>query len=165
LVRVLRLLNESSAWRALFGMKAKRLKDLELILRFFAFYYYADKYRSPMKDFLNRYMASNRDLRKQNEAELVRTFESTTSIIAAGIGTQAFRPTRAVNAAVVDSLMVGVARRLAAGPIKRKEDLSHHYSALLRNKDYRDATETGTSQEANVANRLRLATEAFESVK
>src|SRR5712692_1062807 len=62
LVRVLRALNEGSSWRQLFGKKAKRLKDMELILRFFAFYYYSTKYRSPMKDFLNRYMASNRDL-------------------------------------------------------------------------------------------------------
>jgi hypothetical protein len=58
-VRVLRELNDNAAWRALFGAKSKRLKDMEMILRFFAFYYHAKHYRSPMKDFLNRYMASN----------------------------------------------------------------------------------------------------------
>lgn len=105
-VRVLRGLNENKAWRDLFGVKSKRLKDMELILRFFAFYYYANQYRSPMKDFLNRYMATNRHLQRQAEDELAELFEKTVSVILEGIGPRAFRPIRAVNAAVVDSLVL-----------------------------------------------------------
>jgi hypothetical protein len=59
LVRILRGLNDDPNWRKLFGNKSRRLKDMEMILRFFAFYYYSRSYRSPMKDFLNRYMASH----------------------------------------------------------------------------------------------------------
>src|SRR6202035_5587475 len=44
LVSVLRKLNDNKDWRALFGPKSRRLKDMELILRFFAFYFYASKY-------------------------------------------------------------------------------------------------------------------------
>src|ERR1039457_3505323 len=106
-VRVLRTLNDNTAWRTLFGNKSKRLKDMEMILRFFAFYYYSNAYRSPMKDFLNRYMASNRDLARQSEKELTTVFERTTTVIADAIGSRAFRPVRAVNAAVIDSLMTG----------------------------------------------------------
>ena len=80
-VRVLRALNETDEWRALFGNQSKRLKDMEMILRFFAFYYYAAKYESPMKVFLNRYMASNRDLRRQSEDELTKLFTETTAVI------------------------------------------------------------------------------------
>jgi hypothetical protein len=61
--------------------------------------------------------------------------------------------------------MVGVARRLSAGPIKRSEQLVEHYDELLKDRKYLDAVETGTSQEANVSTRLQLATEAFASVK
>src|SRR5207245_1740711 len=61
-VRVLRTLNDNAAWRELFGIKSRRLKDMEMILRFFSFYYHLQNYRRPMKDFLNRYMASNRNL-------------------------------------------------------------------------------------------------------
>jgi Protein of unknown function DUF262 len=164
-VRVLRDLNEMDSWREMFGRKAKRLKDMEMILRFLAFYYYAHGYRSPMKDFLNRYMASNRDLKRQGEKELVKLFGNTTGAIVENIGTRAFRPVRAVNAAVIDSVMTGVARRLAKGPIKKPNQLVASYDALLKKQDYMSAVETGTSQEANVSTRLRLATEAFASVK
>ena len=50
LVRVLRTLNENRSWRRLYGKKSRRLKDMEMILRFFAFFYYGSSYRSPMKD-------------------------------------------------------------------------------------------------------------------
>ena len=47
-VRVLRNLNDNAAWRKLFGAKSSRLKDMEMILRFFAFYFHSQQYRSPM---------------------------------------------------------------------------------------------------------------------
>ena len=72
-VGALQRLNENADWRALFGSKVKRLKDMEMILRFFAFYYCADSYHSPMKDFLNRYMAKNRSLAHKDEKELKKT--------------------------------------------------------------------------------------------
>jgi hypothetical protein len=165
LVGVLRTLNDNEDWRKLFGNKAKRLKDMEMILRFFAFYYHCEAYRSPMKDFLNRYMAKNRDLAHQSEKELKNTFRNTVAVIAEVIGHRAFRPVRAVNAAVIDSLMTGVARRLAKGAIKKSAQLLKAYEELLDNKKYRDAVETGTSQEANVAARLEEATKAFADVK
>lgn len=164
-VRVLRTLNDNAAWRKLFGSKVKRLKDMEMILRFFAFYYHAQNYRRPMKDFLNRYMASNQNLSRQSESDLTTVFENTTAVIAANIGDRAFRPVRAVNAAVIDSVMTGVARRLSTGPIKKTDQLAEHYDALLKSQDYLKAVETGTSQEANVQTRLDLATKAFASVK
>jgi hypothetical protein len=165
LVRVLRVLNEDVNWRLLFGNKSKRLKDMEMILRFLSFYYYSDKYRSPMKDFLNRYMAQNRDLTHQGEKEVVAIFTTTVAAIAEGIGPRAFRPVRAVNAAVIDSVMTGVAHRLASGPILKNGELQKNYEGLLNNKAYRQSIETGTSQESNVATRLLEAKNAFASVK
>jgi hypothetical protein len=164
-VRVLRDLNDNEYWRKLFGAKSSRLKDMEMILRFFAFYFHSQHYRSPMKDFLNRYMASNQNLQRQSEDVLTGTFERTVKAISEYIGTKAFRPVRAVNAAVIDSLMTGVARRLAAGPVKKPEQLSDHYDSLMRSKEYLDSVQTGTSQEANVAARLEEATKAFATVK
>jgi hypothetical protein len=164
-VRVLRTLNDNAAWRQLFGKKSRRLKDMEMILRFFAFYYYSEKYKSPMKDFLNRYMGKNRDLARQSESDLTSIFEKTTNAIVKGIGHAAFRPVRAINAAVVDSIMVGTAHRVASGPISRIGQLAEHYNQLLKDKEYAGAIETGTSQEANVEARLRLATKAFASIK
>ncbi len=166
LVRVLRELNDNTAWRALWGAKSKRLKDIELILRFFAFYYQAAKYKSPMKDFLNHYMAANRHLERQSEKQLRDLFEKTVSVIQKNIGPRAFRPIRAVNAAVIDSLMVGVAKRIfEKGDIKNASLMKEQYDKLMKTKEYLAAIETGTSQEANVQTRLRHAQDIFRGVR
>ena len=164
-VRVLRDLNNNDDWRALYGNKSKRLKDMEMILRFLAFFFYSENYESPMKDFLNRYMATNRDLERQSKDQLTEIFANTVSILNALLGHRAFRPIRAVNAAVIDSLMTGVARRLQEGPISDVAELVERYDALIGDAEYRSAIETGTSQEANVKKRLKLAAEAFQQVR
>ena len=164
LVRVLKTLNEEEPWRKLYGKKSNRLKDMELILRFLAFHYYSDEYSRPMKDFLNRYMASNRDLKRQTETELHNVFYDTVTVLADGLGRGAFRPERAVNAAVVDSLMVGVANRLKQGNIMNTDQLASQYALLLSNEDYIRAIKTATSDETNVQTRMRLAREAFAEV-
>ena len=53
-------LNDHSSWRKVYGPPSKRLKDQELILRFFALYFFLDTYERPIKEFLNRYMAQMR---------------------------------------------------------------------------------------------------------
>ncbi len=165
-VRVLKELNDQQSWRALVGAKSKRLKDMEMILRFFAFLYFAKKYAAPMKIFLNRYMATNRHLASQSEETLRAVFTSTTDSILKGIGTKAFRPKRAVNAAVVDSLMTGIARRiLARGAIADPTSLKVPYEQLIADHSYLEATETGTSQPANVTVRLEKAEQTFANVK
>ena len=164
LVRVLGKLNDHYAWRDLFGQKSSRLKDMELILRFFALFYRAERYQRPMKDFLNRYMASNRDLTQQSERELSEIFESATNLLLETIGTRAFRPVRSINAAVVDSVLTGVAKRLKKGSVKDRNAFTRSYDALLKDSNYRDAIETGTSQETNVQKRLQLAEQTFADV-
>lgn len=164
LVGVLRELNENPAWRSLYGRKSRRIKDMEMILRFFAFFYHADSYRSPMKDFLNRYMAGNRNLQTQSAEQLGSAFRSAISLISEVIGPRAFRPVRAVNAAMIDSILTGVARRLAHGVITDHDQFLKQYDELLQNRAFRSAIETGTSQEANVQTRIRVATQTFESV-
>ena len=165
LVRVLKSLNEEDSWRRLYGNKSRRLKDMEMILRFFAFYYHSDQYHSPMKDFLNRCMAANRNLERQSEEELREVFRKTTSVLDRFLGHRAFRPQRAVNAAVVDSLMTGVAQRLRDGEIKNSNQFQRQYESLLSNEEYISATEKGTSQDARVEARMRLARDAFAGVK
>lgn len=164
--QVLQSLNEDACWRKLYGPKSKRLKDLELILRFFAFFYYGERYESPMKSFLNRYMATNRNLGKQSEDVLRNIFTTTVKVILNGLGTKAFRPKRAINAAVVDSLMTGIAKRIdfKGSPITNFAELNRRFEKLMTDQKYAEAVETGTSQEANVRNRLAKAEKAFATL-
>jgi hypothetical protein len=163
---VLRELNEWPDWRAMFGNRSERLKDQELILRFFALLYASSQYARPMKGFLNRYMATNRELKDQDAPTLSAIFQTTTRLLHDSLGDRPFRLGTALNAAVYDSVMTGVAHRLSSGKkVNSTKDVKSAYDKLLANKDYRDAVERSTADEENVRTRLKLARAAFSSVK
>lgn len=163
--QLLNELNQTAAWRELYGNRSKRLKDMELVLRFLALFFYSDRYKRPMKGFLNSYMSANRNLELQGQAEIEPLFESTTQTILTNIGSRAFKPKTAINAAVVDSIMVGVARRLSQGPIEDPTSASNAYDLLLRDEEYIYATSRATADEEQVRVRLQQATAAFQNVE
>lgn len=158
-------LNEQPAWRKIYGRPSKRLKDQELILRFFALYFFLDKYERPIKEFLNKYMAANRYLRLHSADTLRTKFKTSMNLIAETLGQRAFRPERALNAAVFDAVMVGLTRRLDKGPISKQFQLKAKHEALLKNRDFITTTQTGTSDVTNVRKRIELAIEAFATLK
>ena len=158
-------LNDNTEWRTLYGRKSTRLKDIELILRFLGLYFHSGSYKRPMKAFLNRYMASNHDLSKQAENVIIPIFENTVSTILSGIGKSAFRPfSGAINVAVLESVMYGVAARLATGPIKETVALKTAYDALLVSDSYKNAVSSGTANEESVTARLSAAKAAFANL-
>jgi hypothetical protein len=158
-------LNENKDWRALYGKKSARLKDLELILRFFALYYSSASYRRPMKEFLNQSMARNVNLQQNSEAELQTLFTSTVSVVHNYIGRRAFRLKSAVNAAIVDSVLVGVAHRIATGPVKTPESFQRAYQELVANEEFLIWTTRSTADEEFVRKRLERSRAAFATVE
>jgi hypothetical protein len=158
LVNLLRNLNsENQPWRELVGNRSKRLKDQELILRFFAMRSRASEYRAPMKEFLNSYAGWNRHLDKEPESELRDIFNSTVSAIHEYFGVDAFRPARAVNVAVVDAVMTVVAEGLTSRSLKGPDAITTGFEQLMSDADFRLATERATAREENVAQRLSRA--------
>lgn len=165
-VELLTGLNGHRSWRALFGRKSKRLKDIELILRFFALLESSRKYSRPMKGFLSGYMAHRRGLGSAQQSEFRELFEKTTDVILRAIGPKAFKPKATLNAALVDAVMVGVARRIKAkGSIAAHGSLKSAYSELLRNSQFQAAIARATADEENVKRRLKLATSIIGKVK
>jgi hypothetical protein len=163
---VLKELNGNHDWRKIFGKENPRQKDLELILRFFSMYFLSDKYERPMKAFLNTYMAYNRHL-KQNPADQLRAlFSSTIDVVYNALSERAFRPERALNAAVFDAVMVGIARRLHKNTTVAPDltKVKEKYEKLLLTENFEQAYKTATSDSESVKTRLRLATESFEGV-
>ena len=155
-------LNENEDWRDLFGKKHRRRRDEELILRFFALYHQSEEYERPMKGFINEFMRSNRNLQVYPGDQLEKLFTDTISVVSEKIGSRAFKPTRAVNASLFESLMIGLARRLEDGPITAEISTAH--SSLLSNEDFKTAIGYRTSDVGRVDMRIRLATEAFANV-
>lgn len=161
---LLRELNDYPQWRTIYGKSSKRLKDQELILRFFALYFTLDKYQRPIKEFLNTYMGNNRNLKLHSADVLREKFVSAVDVVAAALAQKAFRPERALNAAVFDAVMVGLARRLDTGPISEKAELVKRYHELLDDPEFSQATQTGTSDAPNVKKRIELATRVFADI-
>lgn len=161
---LIKQLNNYPAWREVYGNRSARLKDQEFILRFFAFYLDRNNYQKPLKGFLNTYMAKNRDLKLNSEVELTNLFSSTISFIARTLEKRAFRPIRAMNASIYDSVMVGVAEMLSKNPNPSPENFLLAYNDLLSNEDYLQATTDATSDEPVVEKRMRLAIYAFADI-
>lgn len=164
-VQLLTSLNSNRDWRALFGRQSKRLKDIELILRFFALLEARKSYSRPMKGFLSSYMASRRNIREPLQKDFRALFEKVCEAVVKGIGPKAFKPKNAVNAALVDALLVGLAKRISArGPIKKPKELKAAYAKLLQMPRFQTAISRSTADEENVKTRLRLSERVFANI-
>lgn len=161
---LLKELNRNSAWRSIYGGESSRMRDQELILRFLALYFRGDKYARPMKAFLNTYMGANRDLHLQSPEPIRAAFLPTIELVAKAIGTRAFKPKRALNAAVFDAVMVGLARCINAVAPREHKMIAEQYARLLSNDHFSSVTETATTDEESVRRRLELATDAFATI-
>ncbi len=161
---LLRDLNKNPEWRSIYGPEDGRMRDQELVLRFLAFYYEANNYKSPLVNFLNAFMGRHKKLETTRSAEMKGLFSDTIHFIFAAIGPSAFRPVRALNAAVFDSVMVGLARRLKRGAVTDLGQLKTKYEELLRNQEFLDACGRGTAGEERVKTRIGLATTAFSDL-
>lgn len=164
LANLLRELNEQESWRNLFGKKSERLKDQELILRFVALHTDATAYKRPLKTFLNNFMRDHRALQNLDAAYLRTLFSDSCTAVAKGIGPRAFRLKSQINAALIDSVLCGVAHRVAKGPLSEPAALATAFDALLKEDAFQIAVARATASEDSVEHRLRLSREAFGKV-
>lgn len=165
LIDLVQKLNANEYWRSIYGKENERLKDQELILRFLALYFDGAKYQKPMEDFLNKFCARHKKGPDRFLRQCSDLFDRTISMVHSTLGTKAFRPVRAINAAVFDSIMVGIALRLAKGEVKNKKALVNAYEKLTKEgTEFTEVTSKSTSNEASVETRLRLAREAFSKI-
>ncbi|WP_298928202.1 DUF262 domain-containing protein [uncultured Ramlibacter sp.] len=161
LMHLVREMNAAPKWREIFGPVSKTLKDHELVLRFLALRFSADKYKSPMKDYLTSFAQKNREPGGIGADKMKAAFSSTVDLVFAAIGKDAFRIGRALNAAVFDSVMIGVSERIDAGPALTSVALKAAYEKLLTDKEYLAAVGKATAREDQVAARLTKARNAF----
>jgi hypothetical protein len=83
-------LNTYKTWRDVFGKPSPRMKDCELVLRFFAFLFASNEYKRPMKEFLNTFMGGNQSLDTLDTDTLRSTFTSAIDVLHDALG--AFPP-------------------------------------------------------------------------
>ena len=165
LIDKLNALNVDPLWRSIFGRISLRQKDQELILRFLAFYFDSDSYKPPMTEFLTKFVGKYRNPDDAFLEDASHAFVNTVAAFEGALGRGAFRPDRALNAAVFDSMSVALARRIACtGVTPNPDDLRAAHIDLLRDPDYLDAVSRTTANEQSVNTRMTKAKDHFGSL-
>lgn len=106
---LLEILNRNRFWRAILGKKSpdKRLRDIELVLRFMAMREGWPKYQKPMKSFLNSFMSDKRNISQAEKDTIGPMFEQTCADIVRELGDKPFHfQSRTLNRGLLDAVMV-----------------------------------------------------------
>ncbi|MEX2409940.1 MAG: DUF262 domain-containing protein [Candidatus Paceibacterota bacterium] len=153
-------LNLNKDWRELLGKSYpdRRLRDVEMILRFYALLESVNTYEPSMREFLSNFQDKNKN--KDLDFTL---FKSVVEKLNKEIGVSAFRLTRSVNKSVCDSVMVGLAQILKEG--KSTSDLKSNHEKLIKDSEFEKYVVSGTSTETSVRNRITLARNYFLGAK
>lgn len=163
-IDLIKELNDNEDWRAVFGKKNARLKDQELILRFLAMFFSSDDYERPMREFLNKFADRHKISTPRFLNECKQVFGDTIKYVRLSIGDKAFRPERALNAAVFDSVMFGLSKRLQRQPEPNLSAFKEAYDKLLSDEVYLESVSRSTSDENNVSRRLEIASKQFSNL-
>ena len=161
LLKSIKQWNAFPAWRTLYGKQSPRLKDQELILRFLAFYENAKGYNRPMSEFINRFAMKYRNAEMRSLELWGNLFKSAITLLSDAVGKTAFRPESTINAAIFDSVMVGLCSRMKSGPIKDTASVKAAYSDLLSKSEFMASVSRSTADVRFVATRIKMATETF----
>ena len=152
-------LNGYKSWRDLLNKRAPdaRMKDIEMMLRFFALREGWNTYKKPMKDYIHLFMKANKDIEEAKKEELATIFKESTDFILKNIGPHAFRLKSGINVALFDALMVS----LASIEVSKIKDVKNKYDKLVENEAFKKAISDHTTDVDRVQGRIKIATEIF----
>jgi hypothetical protein len=154
---------------------ANNMKDVELVLRFFAYRELDDqsKYGDSYTEYLNNYMEDNREISESRAAKLTDIFERTVNLIADSIGPGvAFRraldvadpvnsryAATSINGSIYESQMVALSRLIeSGGPVP--PDVRARVLSVFADPDFMAAVLQGTAKRAKALLRTRLVQRA-----
>jgi len=163
-VEFLTKLNELDAWRELYGPLSPRLRDQEILLRFVALYVSPGSYKRPLKKYLNDFVADHRDLEGLDPDAVGARFSDAVRLLNSAVGPSAIRARRSVNAALAESLFVGLARRLDLEPAPSELAVAGAVERLLKNSELDRTISQATADEESVRTRLAITTTEFSKI-
>lgn len=154
---------------------AKRMKDAELILRFFALYYSRGDYSKPMVGFLNRFAETNRSLNEKMCMRYKDLFYRTIDDLFGIFGDKAFRnvdikgknKSNQLNAALFDAVTVGYA---SSSPkfnviMKSHKKFMESFAFTLNKDPFIEYVTSGTSTKTAVLERIAIMEGFFGDYK
>lgn len=156
--RLLHEMNESQTWRPLFGSPDpdRRQRDVEMILRAIALTEERDSYEKPMKEFLNKFMHSKRDVNTDELDRIRSRFESAVNV-ASQLGKRPFRRKAGFNAAIFDAVMTTL---MTVDTSHLTETvLRDRYADLLADEKFLEAITSATTDKDVINSRIAIASD------
>ena len=146
-------LNKYENWRNIFGSAAahKRQKDVELILRFFAFYENGDNYERPIKDFMSNFMRKHQHIDEDTSKRFEAIFKNTCDHVVDLLGVKPFHIWSGLNVAVFDSTFTALAKN------GFPNDLRDRFERLKGDEDFVKGVRGATADDSIVELRMSLA--------
>lgn len=164
--QILKELNNYEPWRKLISeyVPSKRMKDEELILRFFSLYNgkYLE-YIQPMREWLNENMKNN-----QNGSEDIKNFipifKATIDYIKENLPIDVFKGgKRNFNRALLDAIVVSISEGITKKNIKN-DPISNYEKLIEEGGNFWEYVTTGTTDKKKVKGRIEMAKSAFLEV-
>ncbi len=146
-------LNSNEHWRNIYGKPDPdpKQRDIELILRLFALYENAKAYKPPMKDFLSREMANNRDFDSERAVRFSDTFTRAAELVDLNIH-RPFRPKGLLNAATMEAVMVALMEQIDENGLDQTS-----YTELIQDEGFLRTITSNTTSLENVSSRKSIA--------
>lgn len=147
--QLLETLNQNTDWQTILGRidPDKRLRDVELVLRFLAMRDGWMKYEKPMKSFLNAFMVSKQEPSETETKKIRLMFEQTCADVVKQLGEKPFhlRP-RALNPGMLDAVMV----MMSFAREKGVTDGGKRYQTLRSDQTFLDTVQTRYTSETQM---------------
>ena len=151
-IKLLRELSQDNDFKYLLGIAEaeKRMKDIELVSRFCAFYHFTYlSYKPPMKDFIEKDTRMYRDISEEDKRKLQTAFRNTVSTTRTVFGDRAFKRyfkgneknyngrwiSTSINAALYDVLMFSFSKRTKSSIIPYSDSIREALMYLMTNDD------------------------------
>ena len=165
-------LNEHPSWRKLYGDEKadRRMRDLELILRFFAMnnpeVLRSDAYYISLTQLMNKFMGNNQYASSDFIKRKTDEFTSTVDFIFYNFGEEAFfnlqsdltKLRRRLYPTILDSLMIATNIAITRNvDMPDAQTLQERRLQLLRDEEYRASITQGTMQVSSIKKRISKA--------
>lgn len=148
-------LNALPQWREILGKPKPdtRMRDVELILRFFALFHAIARYGTPMKDFMSRYMRQHANEDDATIRQYRDEFTRTTDAIAQNLGARPFHLQTGFNSAAFDCVYCAFAANLEIIP----QNVGERWSSLAHSPRFQESVRSNTTDVEQVRGRMDLA--------
>lgn len=161
LINMIKELNTYRNWRLIYGKENERMKDQELILRFFAILDNHQGYKRPMTNFITLFCKKYRKDESGKIEKYADLFKKCCDYFVTINNGKPFRIVSAINAAFLEAAMVGLATRILSDPEFPLDLVDSGYQKLRNDPKFIEVTSQTTGDPGNVKTRISLAIIAF----